>query len=193
VKSRLICGCLIPVLLVLGGCNSTTRRPPKVIGVRKDAQGRVVQEFVYQDCIVKGAPVPGPHGFTSLVVRSWNECFLREPGKADHPLPFLRDLWINPYECKAVDGGPYWAMMTTDRENAGIYRILAFDDSHVFRNHDLPYEHDWAKGGRVAIYFRDGNRKVIYRTRRGQFEEYDILTDAVKPSKQPTDLTEQEQ
>ncbi len=45
------------------------------------------------------------------------------------------------------------------------------------------------KGGRFAIYFREGNHKVIYRTAGGKFEEYDILTDAaVKPSKRAVKL-----
>ena len=85
--SHVLGGCLIAAVAMLGGCSSTTRRPPKVIGVRKDAQGKVVQEFVYQDVIVKGAYFPGPHGFTSSVEQSWSECVLREPGKADLPLP----------------------------------------------------------------------------------------------------------
>jgi hypothetical protein len=183
--SHVLGGCLIAAVAMLGGCSSTTRRPPKVIGVRKDAQGKVVQEFVYQDVIVKGAYFPGPHGFTSSVEQSWSECVLREPGKADLPLPFLRDLSINDHECNPVSDSRYWAMLTTDREHPGIYRILAFDDSHAFRDHDLPYDHDWSQGGRFAIYFREGNHKVIYRTAGGKFEEYDILTDAVKPSKAP--------
>jgi hypothetical protein len=188
-------GCLTIFLVLVGGCSymiffhsTIDHQPPRVIGVRIDAQGNVLQKFVFQGNAEQRGWFPGPHGPVSPVVKTWNNCFIREPGKPDRELPFLRDVWLGPSTCRPVADSQYWVMLVADKDVPGIYRILAFDDSHILRNRDLPWEHDFSKDD-VDFFFRDGNRKVIYRTAHG-FEEYNVLTDAAKPSEKPSPLPE---
>lgn len=62
-------GCLVVFLLVVVGAiyfiffwTSITHEPPEVIGVRKDAAGKVVQEFIYQENMERRGWTLGPHG-----------------------------------------------------------------------------------------------------------------------------------
>ncbi|HXY37798.1 MAG TPA: hypothetical protein VEI07_26465 [Planctomycetaceae bacterium] len=192
---HLLGGCLTVVLLLVGGClcmvfapGPVKHDPPRVIGTRKDASGKVLEQFVYDGYSQNFGWFPGPHGPAPFSHRSWNKAFIREPGKPDRELPFLRDLRLNYYVCRPVANAPYWVMQTDEQDNPWITRILAFDDSHLLRNRVLPYEHDFTKDDR-DFFYRDGNRRIIYRTAHG-FEQYDIVTDELKACEKPPHMPE---
>jgi hypothetical protein len=163
----------------------TTERP-SVIGIKKDAHGVVLQKFVIQCTTRERGWFPSPRGPAPLSVTSSCDCFIREPGKPDQPLPFLRDMWLNRWECKPVANSPFWVMLT-NVENNYKCRILAFDESRILRNVTLPLT--YSASGPGGPWFREGNRKVIYRTTRG-FEELDIVTGDTKPCAKPVHLPE---
>jgi hypothetical protein len=188
-------GCLVAVAALVAGCSylivfqSDDRTDgPRVIGIRKDANGVVLQKFVIQCTQRARGWFPSPHGPAPLSVTSWCDCFIREPGKPDHPLPFLRDFWLNAYQCKPIANSPFWVMQTSLENNSHKTRILAFDDSRILRNVTLPLTY-FASQEPLGPWFREGNRKVIYRI-TGGFEQYDILTDVRQPCAKPEQLPE---
>jgi hypothetical protein len=188
-------GYLLIVLVFVAGCSyvmffesQETQVGPTVIGIRKDAHGVVLQEFVFQCTNVERGWFPGPHGPHPMSLSGWNDCFIREPGKPDQPLPFLRDIWLNAYQCKPIANTPFWVMLTSSKNNTHIRRILAFDESRILRNVTLPLTYS-ASDEPTGPWFREGNRKVIYRTARG-FEQYDIITGVKKPCEKPAHLPE---
>ncbi len=92
-------GCLLVMAPFVAGCSylmffqsSDTTERPRVIGIRKDAHGVVLQKFVIQCTTRERGWRPSPRGPAPLSVTSWCDCFIREPGKPDQPLPFLRDM-----------------------------------------------------------------------------------------------------
>lgn len=196
-------GCLLPLLLLIGGCTylvffstTTEHDPPRVIGVRKDALGNVVQQITFQSNSQRRGLMPGPHGPTSIWNRYWYYCDLLEPGKPDRELVFLRDLpGINAYKCHPVEGTPLWAMLTVKQpkqedwfKGAGETRaILLFDETHILHHTTIDYEHDWKRGGSVAIAFRDGNHTVVYRSAKG-WKSLDVMTGRIAPIETPKKL-----
>ncbi len=77
--------------------------------------------------------------------------------------------------------------MQTSVENNYKCRILAFDESRILRNVTLPLT--YSASGPGGPWFREGNRKVIYRT-MGGFEQYDIVTGVKQPCEKPVHLPE---
>jgi hypothetical protein len=180
-----IVGCLLPALFLGGGCTETTHYPPKVIGARKDAQGKVVQEIVYQDNFQAQGRFPGPEGDKPIWNRRWFYCYLREPGKPERELGFLRRIpGVVGDHCYAVDGTQLWAMITVERrddlndfrQEVDIRKLLVFDESRVLHQIAIDYKDGWA----ATIAFHDGNRKVVYRSSKG-WRSLDVVTGAVMP------------
>jgi hypothetical protein len=187
-------GCLVAVAAFVAGCSylvvfqsSDTTEAPRVIGIRKDAHGVVLQKFVIQCTTRERGWFPSPRGPAPLSVTSRYDCFIREPGKSDQPLPFLRDMWLNVWDCKPIANSPFWVMQTSLENNSHKTRILAFDDSRILRNVTLPLT--YSTSGPGGPWFREGNRKVIYRT-TGGFEQYDIVTGVRQPCAKPVQLPE---
>jgi len=190
-------GCLLPLLV--GGCTyvvffatATRHDPPRVIGVRKDAQGNVLQQITLQgNSQRRGYFMPGPHGFTSFWNSDWYYLYLLEPGKPDRELVFLRDLpHINPYNCEPVYGTRLWAMITVTepddwRHGAEAKRaIIVFDETHIVHHTTIDYEYDSKINGPVAIDFRDGNHSVVYRSSNG-WKSLDVVTGRIAPIEKP--------
>jgi hypothetical protein len=178
---------LLAMSLVGSGCESKTTGQPKVLGVRQDAQGKVLAELVCQTHQDRAGIAPGPHGLGPLSITNWSECWLREPGKPDRPLPFLRDVLNNPFRCRPVAGTSYWVTVTSDHDgHEQNLRILAFDESGILRRRILDYFHAPAST-RYEVYFRDGNRKLIFRAASG-FIEYDLITNEKKACNEPAKI-----
>jgi hypothetical protein len=176
--------CLFAISLLAAGCQSKVLGPPRTIGVRKNPQGKILQELVCQEHQDRAGVAPGPHGLGPLSITNWCECSIREPGKPDRPLPFLRD--VNPQRCRTVAGTSYWLTLSEVHDSHGNnpIRLLLFDESGIRRHKVLDYVHDWKTGGGFQIYFRDGNHKVIFHAASG-FIEYDVVTDLKKACGEP--------
>ncbi len=180
-----ISACLLAISLLAAGCQSKVLGPPRVIGTRKNPQGKILQELVCQEHQDRaGIGSGGMHALGTLSITNWCECSIREPGKPDRPLPFLRD--VNPHRCRAVAGTSYWVTVFQELDPHGNnpMRLLLFDESEIRRRKILDYVHDWKKGGGFQVYFRDGNHKVIFPAASG-FIEYDVVADAKKACGEP--------
>jgi len=184
---------LIAVALLTGGCGTSRVEPRKVLGVKKDAQGKVLQEIVGRLHVEKWGVLPGPHGLGPADTKLWYECWLSEPGKPNRPLPFLTSVLFNPNHCRPVADTSYWVIRTQKNDAHGeTIGLVVFDESGILRQQILDYAHDWSKGGGFQIYSRDGNRKLIVRTPRG-FIEYDVISGSEKPGKEPPRIAEDDE
>jgi hypothetical protein len=115
-----------------------------------------------------------------------------ETGKTQSPLPFLPLVLFNPSHCRPVSDTPYWVVRTEKNDAHGeTLGLVVFDESGILRQQVLDYVNDWSKSG-FQIYLRDGNHKLIVRTARG-FIEYDVITGAEKPGKEPSRIPEDDE
>ena len=184
---------------------SIERESPRVIGVRKNARGETVQEFVYQENCAMSLPFLGPHGLATLPIRRWHYCYLREPGRPQRELVFLRNVDVTPFECAAVANTNLWTMNTTGRsapvpaalpsnampspEERLLLEVLTFDEARIIRRHELGVDLDWEHGPYPLTKFESGNRILVYRSIRG-LKAYDVVTGAITPWTKDWDASE---
>jgi hypothetical protein len=157
-----------------------TYDPPRTIGVRKDAQGNLVEQIVCHQSYQTFGYLPGPHGFYPNR-RYSHKFFLEQPGKPRRELSFLANEHLcAPDSSQAVSDTRLWV-------RAGFYggqrlSVLVFDDSQIVRRRNL--KNTYREDQRENFWFENGNRRVAYWG-GGGVEAYDVITDTVVPWKQP--------
>ncbi len=175
---------LLPVVLI-GGCSYWVFLHDRFseltdeISTRKDAAGKVLDEFIEIRHDRQRGILPGPHGFVPAQHEVWFTFHLREPGKPMRELAFLRDERSAWFYCRPVPDSRLWAVFCETPTSPCTYQLLVFDDTHIVRRRDFAGVGDESEI-EARCLFEDGNRKFVYVSPKG-IEAYDILTETVKP------------
>ncbi len=173
------CGCCILALLLKYA--QVTHEPPKVIGVRKDAQGNVVQQIIMEASYRSIGSLPGPDRPISTRKYSF-KYFLEEPGQPRRELTFLRDIRVlYDHHPLPVNNSPLWVSAGYDQEvrmgwDYHPLVVLVFDDAQVVHRRQLK---DYSNS---RPEFENGNRTYVFRSPEG-LTAYDVTTDIVAPWK----------
>jgi len=187
---HVLIGCLLAALVVVGSCvyfvffqSTITHWGPTVVA-KRDAKGRVMQEFIYEGGYEQRGLFPGAHGPVSPVVRKWTHCFIRDPGKPNRELTFLNDVGqINPASCRPVADTPLWsAYLDPTPGDEGALVWVVFDETHLVSRRAIHLEN--TPDSSPASELTQDGRVLIYYSAKG-WEAYDLVTGKVTPATRP--------
>ncbi len=167
----------------------------ETVGVRKDAQGNVVQEIILEHRGKWDIPFPGAHGWTGLFGRNnraWGyKWFLDEPGKPRRELAFFRLKTPGPFylggrgtqeQCWPVEESPLWVYVNQTSPRSPHHEVVVFNDSQVLHKGYLRFEQE-LEGTNERYRYETSKRVIVYR-RNQEYEAYDITTGDVIPWKE---------
>jgi hypothetical protein len=154
--------------------------PERVIAVRKDLTGQIVQQVTYATAITESILLPGPHGPQRIKEIKDVRYYLLDGNTRKTEMTFLRNRHLYGNEWHAVDDTDLWIVTKLGVQGISgsrwAQRVTVLDQKHVLHERTLSsFEKNDSEG---IEYFRlmNGNRTIIYKSRQGM-KAYDVKTD----------------
>jgi hypothetical protein len=206
-KPRLPISDFLVAAVLISGCSSReiSQSPPKVVGIRQDSQGDILQQIVLEqtDTVTTQNFTPeGPHRSASIA----RKYYLDEGGKARREISWLNDTGVFFEHYRPVANSPLWIGVTLYDGAAGNApaildskgQIVALPNKLfvvVFNANGIVAQHTfhafWVNAPDEAFRIAARNASVIFRSPTG-FKKFDVTTDATidlasNPDSFPTD------